>query len=106
MLDATQPKGLHYYWKSEFLPSLSDAALATFRAHGEAVTSPQSQIVLFHLGGAISERSADDGAVGNRDAEYALGVAGAWTPDDPSAQRHLAWVRGAWDSLRPHATGG
>ncbi|HSD20900.1 MAG TPA: FAD-binding oxidoreductase [Anaeromyxobacter sp.] len=106
MLDATQPKGLHYYWKSEYLRSLSDAALATFRAHGVAVPSPQSQIVLFHLEGAISERTPDEGAVGNRDVQYVLGVAGAWTPDDPGAQRHLAWVRAAWDSLRPHATGG
>ena len=27
MLDATQPKGMHYYWKSEFLGGLSDDAL-------------------------------------------------------------------------------
>jgi FAD/FMN-containing dehydrogenase len=106
MLDATQPKGLHYYWKTEYLSGLTDTMLETFRTHGAAVTSPQSQIVLFHIAGAISERSPDDGAVGNRDAEYMMGVAGAWTPDDPGAERHVGWVRGAWEALRPHATGG
>jgi hypothetical protein len=25
LLDATQPKGLHYYWKSEYLPDLTPA---------------------------------------------------------------------------------
>lgn len=106
MLDATQPKGVNYYWKSEYLPPLTEGAMAAFRTHGAAVTSPQSQIVLFHVGGAIAERRADDGAVGNRDAEYVLGIAGSWLPGDPNGERHLGWVRGAWGAMRPHATGG
>ena len=32
MLDATQPKGMNYYWKSEFIPRLSDELLADYRA--------------------------------------------------------------------------
>jgi hypothetical protein len=106
MLDATQPKGLCYYWKSEYLPVLAPQALAAFRAHGQAVPSPQSQIVLFHVGGAIAERPDDLGAVGNRDAEYMLGVAGCWLPDDPRGDEHRGWVRGAWEAMRPFATGG
>lgn len=47
----------------------------------------------------------DDGAVGNRDARYMTAFAGQWpagAPDDP----HLAWVREAWKSVRPHSTRG
>jgi FAD/FMN-containing dehydrogenase len=106
MLDATQPKGLHYYWKTEYMPALSPEALEVFRSHGVRVPTAQSQIVLFQVAGAIAERPADDGAVGNRDAEYMLGVAGAWRPDDANADRHMAWVRTAWQALRPFATGG
>jgi FAD/FMN-containing dehydrogenase len=106
MLDATQPKGLHYYWKSEYLPTLTQPMLESFRQHGALVPTPQSQIVMFHVAGAISERPADDGAVGNRDAHHIFGAAGCWLPDDANAAAHTAWVRGAWQAMRPHATGG
>ncbi|MFP5376710.1 MAG: FAD-binding oxidoreductase, partial [Acidimicrobiia bacterium] len=106
MLDATQPKGLHYYWKTEFVPGLPDAFLDALRAGGEAVTSPMSQAILFHLAGALNERAEDDGAVGNRDAAYVTGFAGCWPPGDPRADEHVAWARGSWETIRPFSTGG
>jgi hypothetical protein len=106
MLDATQPRGLCYYWKSEYLPPLTGAVSGIVRTHAATVTSPMSQIVLFHLGGAIAERDAGDGAVGNRDAEHVLGVQAIWQPGDPESERHIAWTRAAWGELKPHATGG
>ncbi len=105
LLDATQPKGLNYYWKSEYLPELSDGVIALLRKHAAGVTSPMSQLVLFHLGGALAERGADDGAVGNRDAEHVLGVQAIWPPADSDGARHVAWARTAWEELRPHGTG-
>ena len=41
---------------------------------------------MLHLGGALNERDADDGAVGNRDARYVFGVKGMWEPDEPDAR--------------------
>ena len=46
-----------------------------------------------------------DGAVGNRDARYVLGVKGMWPPDEPDADRFGQWVRDAWARLRPWSTG-
>jgi FAD/FMN-containing dehydrogenase len=106
MLDATQPKGLHYYWKSEYLPGLSAAARETFLKYGARIPTAQSQIILFQVGGALGERPADDGAVGNRDAQFVFSAAGCWLPDDPNAQAHPHWVRDAWQAMKPHATGG
>ncbi|HTQ04521.1 MAG TPA: FAD-binding oxidoreductase [Polyangiaceae bacterium] len=106
MLDATQPRGPHYYWKSEFLPVLTPAARDAFITHASKPATPLSQLVLFHVGGAIREHAKDDGAVGNRDAEYMFGSAGCWLPDDPNAQANIAAVRGAWEAMRPHSTGG
>ena len=106
MLDATQPKGLHYYWKSEYLPALTDEILDTYRTHGSLVPTAQSQIFMFQVDGAIADRATDDGAVGNRDAHFVFGAAGAWLPDDPKASQNVAWVRSAWDAMRPKATGG
>lgn len=106
MLDATQPKGPHYYWKTEFVPSLPDEFLDTFRTAAEKVTSPMSQSMIFHLAGALNERPEDDGAVGNRDAAYVTGFAGSWPPGDPRSGDHLDWVRSSWETIRPFSTGG
>ena len=37
-----------------------------------------SESVIFHLAGAINERDDDDGAVGNRDAQFVTGFAADW----------------------------
>jgi hypothetical protein len=68
-------------------------------------TTPISQSVIFHLGGALNDRTADDGAVGNRDARYIAGFSGTWPPDAP-ADPHIRWVRDSWQTIRPYSTGG
>jgi FAD/FMN-containing dehydrogenase len=105
MLDATQPKGAHYYWKTEFVPELPDAFQERFRAAAFKVVSPMSQAMAFHLGGALNERSDDDGAMGNRQARYVTGFAGAWPAADPRGAEHVAWVRESWETIRPFSTG-
>ncbi|HVL05575.1 MAG TPA: FAD-binding oxidoreductase [Acidimicrobiales bacterium] len=105
MLDATQPKGAHYYWKTEFVPELSDGYQEAFRAAALKVTSPMSQSIAFHLGGALNERADDDGAMGNREARFVTGFAGAWPAADPRGPEHVAWVRESWETIRPFSTG-
>jgi FAD/FMN-containing dehydrogenase len=106
LLDTTQPSGMHYYWKSEYFPKLLDKALTVLREQGALETSPLSQIVLFHVEGVIGEKEPDDGAVGNRNAAYAMVIANGWKPEDGDSKRHIAWVRSAWDALRSFSTGG
>ena len=105
MLDATQPKGVNYYWKSEFIPELSAGFQENFRASAAKVTSPMSQSILFHLAGALNERSPDDGAMGNREAAFVTAFAGSWPPADPRGAEHVAWVRESWETIRPFSTG-
>lgn len=105
MLNANEPKGPHRYWKTEFLPGLPDGFLQAFREGALGLTTPMSQSVIFHLGGALNERARDDGAVGNRDARYIAGFSGTWPPDAP-AQPHIAWVRNSWEAIRSYSTGG
>ena len=106
MLDATQPKGMHYYWKSEFLPSVTGDVLETYRAQFEDNTSPANQIVLFHLAGELNDHPENDGATGNRDAAFACVIQAMWPEDSPAGDSYRAWVRSAWDALRPYSTGG
>jgi FAD/FMN-containing dehydrogenase len=105
MLDATQPKGLHYYWKTEYVAALTDEYFAAYKAAALRVTSPLAQSIIFHLAGALNERPDDDGAVGNRRAGYVTGFAGCWRPDDARREEHLAWVRDSWGGIRPFSVG-
>lgn len=106
MLDATQPKGANYYWKTEFISAPTETFLEAFRECAAGIESPMSQMVLFHIEGAVNEHEIDDGAVGNRDARFVTGAAGAWPAADSSGDRHREWVRSSWDRIRPFSTGG
>ena len=105
MLNAMEPRWLHRYWKTWFLPGLSSELLDAFRNSALRVTSPLSQSIIFHVAGALNEHEGDDGAVGNRDAHYIGGFAGTWPPGAP-ADPHVAWARDGWERTRPFSTGG
>ena len=106
MLDATQPKGMHYYWKSEFVGSLSDDLLEAYRSQFVGLEAPANQITLFHLEGRLGELEESDGAMGNRDARYAAVAQSMFPPDSPAADQNRDWVRSAWLALQPFSTGG
>jgi FAD/FMN-containing dehydrogenase len=105
-LDEGEPKGNHYYWKTEYLAELSDDLLATTRDLFAECPIPGAELGFLHLAGALNERTGDDGAVGNRDARYVIGVNGMWEPDEPDADRFRQWIRDAWKRVRPFSTGG
>ena len=97
---------MHYYWKSEFVPALSDELLEPYHAQFVDLKAPANQIVLFQIAGALNEHPEDDGAVGNRDAAFACVIQAMWTPDSPPPKRTIAWVRNAWTALKRFSTGG
>lgn len=105
MLDATQPKGMNYYWKSEFVAGLDDDLLADYRSLFEGLEAPANQAVLFHLAGALAEHDEEDGAVGNRDAAFACVIQSMW-PEGGPAEANKKWVRDSWETMRKHSTGG
>ncbi len=106
MTDDMVPKGLHQYWKTEYLADLSTEYLETFRESAVKATSPLSYSVIFHVGGALNELRDDDGAVGNRGARFISGFSGVWLPDEEHPEEHVAWVRESWERIRPFSTGG
>jgi FAD/FMN-containing dehydrogenase len=106
MLDATQPQGMHYYWKSEWVAELSDGLLEAYSGPFDGLAAPANQAVLFHVAGALNEHPEDDGAVGNRDAAFAC-VIQSMSPADPQVvEGNRAWVRDAWEGIRGFSTGG
>jgi FAD/FMN-containing dehydrogenase len=105
-LDDGEPKGAHYYWKTEYLAELSDDLVSTVRSLAAECPVPNAELGLLHLAGALNEHDGDDGAAGNRDARYVFGANGMWAPDDPNADTYRQWIREAWTRIRPFSTGG
>jgi FAD/FMN-containing dehydrogenase len=104
MLDASVPHGLGYYWKSECLPPLGDALLATLAEHAWRVATPGSYTALFHLGGAVGREDPDSSAFEDRRATHAMTIDGVWS--EPAASKAcIEWVRGFWEAVRPYSTG-
>lgn len=105
MLDATQPKGRRYYWKSEYLPRIEADLCERFIARAGAIPSPHSALILFQIGGALNQLDADHSPAGNRDARYVLNIGGAW--EQASADdANIAWACETWEHLRSFSTGG
>jgi len=105
LLDATQPKGRRYYWKSEYLPGVQPAALDALANAAGRIPSPHSVIILFHIAGALNELPPDHSPMGNRDAAFVCNLAASWErPSDDAA--NLAWARQGWEAIRPFSTGG
>jgi hypothetical protein len=103
LLDATQPKGRRYYWKSEYLPGIEPDLLVKQQEHAGRIGSPHSAVIVFQLGGAIASRPDDHSAVGNRDAAAVLNIAASWEkPEDDAA--NVEWARFAVGITKP--TGG
>lgn len=105
LLDATQPKGRRYYWKSEYLAEVTPELCAKAIEHAGRIRSPHSAVIVFQIGGALNQFTDEHSPVGNRDARYVLNIAGSWEkPEDDAA--NVEWARAAWGELRRFGTGG
>jgi FAD/FMN-containing dehydrogenase len=105
MFDPGVPPGWGYYWKSHYLPPLTDDAVDVLVRFGWQMSSPTAFSLAFHLGGAIAERPADFSAAGGRDAAHALNINASWAEGGPE-HRDIAWCREYAAAMQPHATGG
>ncbi len=101
MADWLWPKGLHNYWKSNYLKSLSDGAIDTLLAFYAKTPSPRTVIVLEHDGdSAFSRIPEDTTAFGHRNWPYNLIVTAIW--DNPAdTEANIGWTRELWSAMQP-----
>jgi FAD/FMN-containing dehydrogenase len=105
LLDATQPKGRRYYWKSHYLGPIGREAVDVATAHAARIASPHSAILMFQIGGALNELPAGHSPAGNRDAHYVLNIAGSWEKAENDAA-NIQWARDTFEAMKPFSTGG
>jgi FAD/FMN-containing dehydrogenase len=103
--DALFPKGNFYYWKSRSLGELSDAAIDEIVDFAGRRPSPETDIVVWHNGGAMSRVGETDTAYGGRDSPFLVTGEASW--GDPALNDDaIAWGREFWSAMGKHSTGG
>ena len=105
LLDATQPKGRRYYWKSHYLPAISHELAARTIDHATRIQSPHTTLIIFHIQGTLGELPPDHSPAGNRNAAYVINFAASWenAADDGA---NIAWARDCFEATRAYSTGG
>lgn len=104
--DESVPHGLHYHCRSEWLKPLEPPDIHALAQAGASRSSPISQVLLRHMGGATARIAPDATAFRFRHATHILTVAACWDPADTRHDLHRSWCREAWRSLRPASAGG
>jgi FAD/FMN-containing dehydrogenase len=105
LFDAGTPPGLRYYWKSSFLDSLPDDALAAVIEQAKGRASQRSKIFLEFLGGAFSRVPRDAAVFDHRKSPYNLLVIGSWE-EAAEDEVNRTWARETWQSMEPYASEG
>jgi len=96
--------GARNYWKSNSFSGLSDAAFELVIAGGESLPTPECEIFLAQLGGAMARVEPAATAFFGRDARYIMNLHGRWT-DARDDERVRTWARRVFQDAAPHATG-
>jgi FAD/FMN-containing dehydrogenase len=77
MQDPAAPAGRQYFWKTANYTAMADDTLQQISAALHDLPTPQSEIHLQHMGGAVSRIAVDDSAFVHRDAAFFVNVIGA-----------------------------
>jgi FAD/FMN-containing dehydrogenase len=105
LFDPFFPKGLQWYWKGDFVKSLSDEAIDTHIA--EAAKAP-TELCLMHLypiDGAVRRVAPGATPWSARDASFSMVIAGI-SPNPADADALKAWGRGYWKAVHAYNMGG
>jgi FAD/FMN-containing dehydrogenase len=97
--------GARNYWKSHDFLKLSDPLLDVLVDYARRVPSPETEVVIAQLGGAINKVPVAGTPYPHRNIEYLVNVHTRWTHASQD-QQCIAWARELFDAMTPHATGG
>jgi FAD/FMN-containing dehydrogenase len=98
LFDPFFPKGLQWYWKGDFVKTLSDAAIDAHIAQAAEAPSDFCLMHLYPIDGAVRDVAKDATAWSARDASWSMVIAGI-DPDPKKAEALKRWGRGYWRAV-------
>ena len=105
MFDRLYPPGLQWYWKADFVRTLSDEAIALHLKYALKMPTPESTMHLYPIDGAASYVKKSATPWWHRDARWAEVIVGV-DPSPSKVEEIIAWAKEYWSALHPHTLGG
>jgi FAD/FMN-containing dehydrogenase len=97
--------GARNYWKSHNLTELSDGALEAIIEYVGKLPSPQCEIFIGLIAGAVNRVASDAMAYAHRDARFVLNVHTRWD-DAKDDEACISWARAFFEAAAPFASSG
>lgn len=96
--------GARNYWKSHDFSELSDGALEVLIDYASKLPSPECEIFVASLGGAMARVPSDRTAYVQRNTRFVVNVHGRWR-DPGQDDEGIAWARGFFEASAPYSLG-
>jgi FAD/FMN-containing dehydrogenase len=96
--------GARNYWKSHDFADLSDAAIDVIIRSARALPSPECEVFIAHVGGAMARVSPEETAWPNRKAHFVMNAHSRWREKSQDSTC-IAWARELADAAAPYAMG-
>jgi hypothetical protein len=103
--DGLYPSGDHWYWRTDFVSEIPDAAVALHAEFGRNLPNLKSTMHLYPVDGAAGRVAKDATAWSYRDARWVQVMVGV-DPDPVAVGPAKEWALAYWDALHPHSMGG
>jgi FAD/FMN-containing dehydrogenase len=96
--------GARNYWKSHDFADLADGAIKIIVDAAGNLPTPECEVFIAHVGGAMGRVAPDAMAWSNREAHFTMNAHTRWR--DPAEDTGcIAWARQLFDAVAPFATG-
>lgn len=105
LFDRLYPPGMQWYWKADFVKTLSDEAIAQHIRHAEEMPTLQSTMHLYPINGAVRRVKKSATPWWHRDATWSQVIVGV-DPDPANKDKVSNWAKEYWSALHPYSTGG
>jgi FAD/FMN-containing dehydrogenase len=96
--------GARNYWKSHDFTDLPDAAIKVILDAVRTLPSPECEVFIAHVGGAMARVPANATAWPNREAHFIMNVHTRWR-DKAQDGACVTWTRQLFESVAPFASG-
>jgi FAD/FMN-containing dehydrogenase len=96
--------GARNYWKSHDFTDLPDAAIKVILDAVRTLPSPECEVFIAHVGGAMARVAANATAWSNRDAHFIMNAHTRWR-DKAQDSACVAWARQLFEATAPFASG-